>query len=115
MPYTKVNPVSITTFAATYHNHDIETRRSVTGVLMFIYRNPIQWHNRRQNTVKISKHGLDMAAMTIATELTMAMWYKLRIIVVPIDVPSQIFGYNEILVTSFSFPYITPNNNKNAI
>ena len=36
MPDTKVNPVRITTFVDEYHSRYLETRQSVTGVIMFL-------------------------------------------------------------------------------
>ena len=34
-PYSNGNPVSITTFFDADHVHDLENRRSITGVLFF--------------------------------------------------------------------------------
>ena len=41
MPYPKGNHIRITTFVDADNSHNTETRRSVTGVLMFLDRTPI--------------------------------------------------------------------------
>ena len=60
MPYPKGNTVRINTFVDADNVHDIETKRSINGVLMFINKNPIHWHIRRKNTVETSTNRSDL-------------------------------------------------------
>ena len=49
MSDTKVKPVIITTFVDADNAHDIGTRSSITGLLMF-QKKSIHWYSRWQNT-----------------------------------------------------------------
>ena len=92
IPDPKGNPVKIITFFDSYYFHDIETRRYVTGVMMIINKTPIQWYSKSQNIVKTSTYRSEMAATSIATEMTMAMSYNNIIIWVDIYGPTQMLG-----------------------
>ena len=52
MSDTKGNHVSITTFVDAYHAHYLEYRWSVTRVIVFINKTPIQWNSTWKNDVK---------------------------------------------------------------
>ena len=80
----KGKPFNITTFVGADHVPDIETRQFITGLLGFLNKTPIHCYRRRQNT----------GETRIVTELTIKMRYKLRIVGVTIDGPSQILVYN---------------------
>ena len=115
MPDLKVKPIIITTFVDADHAHDLETRRFVTGVLMFLNKTPIHWCIMRQNTVETSNYVSELVEMRIAMEFTMAMHYELRMIGAPIDGQTQILGDNDSVVTSFSITSGTLKNNHNGI
>ena len=44
------------------------TRRSQTGILVFVNRAPIIWYSKRQNTVEVSTFGSEITAMKNAIE-----------------------------------------------
>ena len=67
----------------------------MTGILMFVNRAPIIWHSKRQNCVETSTFGSEFTAMKNAVELIAALRYKLRMFVVPIDRPTDMFCENE--------------------
>ena len=69
-----IKSVQMTTNFDSDHAHDLETRRSVTGVLFFLNNTPILSYSKRQNTVESSTYGSELVAGRIATELTMAQW-----------------------------------------
>ena len=85
IPHPKGDPVRITTFVDVYHSYYLRTRRSDTGVLVFLNKPPIQWHSRQHNTMETSTYGSELLAIIIATTLTIAMHYNLIIIRVPIN------------------------------
>ena len=80
------------------------TRRSQTGILIFINRAPIIWHSKRQNTVEASTYGSEILAMKNAVELIEALRYKIRMFGVPIDGPTNIFCDNEAVTKNCSDP-----------
>ena len=47
-------PVQITAFADASHAPNKKDRRSYTGDVIFINRDPIMWYSKRQNTVESS-------------------------------------------------------------
>ena len=84
-------------------------------LLMHPNKTPIHWYNRIYNNVESSIYGSDLVGMIISTELTMEIWYKLRMLRFYIDGPSQILVDNESVVTSCSITSTTLNNNHIAI
>ena len=56
-PYRKGKLVIITKFADADHAQDIETRKSVTGVLMLPNNTLIKHYNKRHKTVEKSDYG----------------------------------------------------------
>lgn len=69
-PMTLDPEVVIVVLVDADHAHDTETRRSMTGILLFINGTPIKWHCKRQNTIETSSHGSEFVAARIATEMT---------------------------------------------
>ena len=51
------------------------TRRSFTGILIYVNRAPIIWYSKKQNTVESSTFGSEFVAMRIATEITEGLRY----------------------------------------
>ena len=66
------------------------TRRSQTGILIFVNRDNIIWHSKRKNTSDASTYGSEIVATKNAVELIEALQYKLRMFGVPIDGPTNI-------------------------
>ena len=56
----------------------------MTGFIIFINKTPIKWYTKRQNTIETSTFGAELVAARIATEYTMEMKYKLRMLGVPL-------------------------------
>ena len=80
------------------------TRRSQIGILIFVNRTPIIWHSKRKNTVEASTYGSDIVAMKNVLELIEALRYKLRMFIVPIDGPTNIFCDNEAVTKNILDP-----------
>ena len=53
------------------------TRRSHTGVLIFINKAPILWFSKQHNTVETSTFGSEFVVMRIAVELFKGLMYNL--------------------------------------
>ena len=60
----------MTVFVDADHAGDRATRRSFTGILIYVNRAPIIWYSKKQNTVESSTFGSEFVAMRIATEIT---------------------------------------------
>ena len=61
--------VRITVYKDADHAHDLVTRRSVTGVLLFLNNTPVKWISKHQKTVETSTYGSELVAGKVATEL----------------------------------------------
>ena len=70
MPEPLGLPVQMTTFVDSDHAGDKVTRRSRTGVLIFLNKAPIAWYSKKQNSIETSSFGSEFTAMKVATELS---------------------------------------------
>lgn len=107
--------VSMHCFVDADHASNRVTRRSQTGIIVFLNRAPIAWHSKRQNTVESSTFGSEYIAMKTAVELLQALRYKLRWFGIPIDGPVNVFGDNESVINSTQKPEATLTKKHNGI
>jgi hypothetical protein len=114
-PEPRGNVVSTHCFVDADHAGNRVTRRSQTGILMFVNRAPIIWYSKRQNTVETSTFGSEFVAMRIAVELIEALRYKLRMFGIPIEGPTNVFCDNEAVTKNAIHPESTLKKKHNAI
>jgi hypothetical protein len=91
------------------------TRRSHTGILIFIQKAPIIWYSKRQNTVEASTFGSEFIAMKTAIEQVEALRYKLRMMGIPIIGPTNVYCDNEAVFKNSTFPESVIKKKHNAI
>jgi hypothetical protein len=91
------------------------TRRSHSGVLIFLNRAPILWYSKRQNTVESSTFGSEFIAAKTAVEMVEGLRYKLRMMGVPLDGSTNVFCDNEAVVKNTTQPESTLKKKHNAI
>ena len=104
MPEPKGKCVSISCFVDANHAGNVITRRSHTGILIYVQNAPIIWFSKRQNTVESSSFGSEFVALRAAKEMLVALRYKLRMFGVPIDGPANIFCDNNGVVKNTTIP-----------
>jgi Reverse transcriptase (RNA-dependent DNA polymerase) len=115
MPPPLGNPVKISAFVDADHAGNLITRRSHTGILIYLNKAPIIWYSKRQNTVESSTFGSEFVAMRIAVDQIEALRYKLRMFGIPLDGPADVFCDNQSVVTSSSVPESMLAKKHNAI
>jgi hypothetical protein len=115
MPEPRGKSVTVTCFVAADHAGCPVTRRSQTGILVFVQRSLIRWYSKRQNTVETSTFGYEFIAMKIATEQLEGLRYKLRMIGVPFEGPTNVYCDNESVFKSAVFPESTLQKKHNSI
>ena len=93
-PEALVGEMKITVFVDSDHAHDKVTRRSVTGILIFVGRTPIFYHSKRQGAIECSTYGAEFMAMKTAVEETISVRYMLRALGVRVEHPSFMLGDN---------------------
>jgi hypothetical protein len=107
--------VTMHCFVDADHAGDQMTRRSHTGVLIFVNRAPITWYSKRQNGVEASTFGSEFIAMKTAVELVEALRYKLRMFGIPINGPTNVFCDNEAVVKNTTAPESCLKKKRNSI
>jgi hypothetical protein len=115
MPEPKGNAVDITCFVDANHAGNVVTRRSHTGILIFVQNAPILWFSKQQNTVESSSFGSEFVALRIAKEMIVALRYKLRMFGVPIRGPASVLCDNQGVVKNASLPESALSKRHNAI
>ena len=103
-PEERGQSVQLTAFVDSDHAGNVVTRRSHTGILVFVNMAPILFHSKRQNVVESSTFGSEFVALKNATELVAGLRYKLTMMGVPIDGPTRFLCDNESVVKNGSFP-----------
>ena len=91
-------------FVDSDHAGNTVTRRSQTGLLLFVNRAPIVWYSKRQNTVKTSTFGSEFITMKTAVEQIEGLRYKLCMFRVLLEGPTNIFCKNESVFKNASIP-----------
>ena len=94
-------------FVDSDHAGNTITRRSHTGILVFMNLAPIIWFSKKQNNVESSTFGAEFIAAKTALEIVEGLVYKLRMLGVPLEGPARMFCDNEAVVKSGSYPEIT--------
>jgi hypothetical protein len=115
MPEALGNAVTISAFVDANHAGNVVTRRSHTGILIYLQNTPIIWHSRRQNTVETSTFGSEFVALRTARDLIVALRYKLRMFGVPITGPAYVYCDNQGVVKNVSIPESVLTKKHNAI
>ncbi len=115
MPEPRGRGVVTTCFVDADHAGCRLTRRSHSGVIIFVNRAPIIWYSKRQATVESSTFGSESVAMRQAIDLIEALRYKLRMMGVPVDGATKVYCDNESVVKSTTRPESTLKKKHNAI
>ena len=76
-PEPRGYPVVTTSYCDDNLMHDMVTGRSVTGVLYFLNKTPIEWFSKRQNNVETAVYGSKFMVGRVAVEQIMEIRYML--------------------------------------
>jgi len=114
-PTPRGHPVQINAFVDADHAGNKITRRSHTGILIYLNCAPILWFSKAQSTVETSTFGSEFIAMRILVEMLEGLRYKLRMFGIPIDGPANVFCDNKSVVTNATIPTSTLKKKHNSI
>lgn len=115
MPEPKGKSIQISCFVDANHAGNVITRRSHTGIIIYVQNAPIIWFSKRQNTVEASSFGSEFVALRTAKDMLVALRYKLRMFGVPIDGPANVFCDNNGVVKNTTIPESMLAKKHNAI
>ena len=104
-PIPKGKRVILSSYKDANLYHDLMTGRSVTGVLHYINKTPIDWFSKKQATVETATYGSEFTAAKTAVQQITALRVTLRYLGVPIHGGTYLFGDNQSVVTSGSVPH----------
>ncbi len=109
------NPVQIRCYVDADHAGDLLTRRSRTGVLLYLNSAPIIWYSKKQNSIETSTYGSEYIALKTGIEIVKGMRYKLRMLGVPIDGHAHMRVDNMSVVKNSSVPESVLKKKSNSI
>lgn len=115
MPEPRGAKVHVSLFCDAAHATCLVTRRSTTGIVIFVNGAPIIWYSKRQNTIETSTFGSEFVALKIAVELNEGLRYKLRMMGIPLDGATSGFCDNESVFKNASIPQSSLNKKHNSI
>jgi hypothetical protein len=99
-PETLGKALNLTVYADADHAHDHVTRKSITGILVFIGSTPIIAKSSRQGSVESSTYSAEFNSARAATELIIGLRLLLKSIGIAQDKPSLLLGDNLGVVQS---------------
>ena len=102
-------------FVDSDHAGDKADRRSRTGFMIFINMAMMVWHSKKQSTVEGAVFGAEFVAMKQGVETLRGLRYKLRMMGVPIDGPTYVYGDNMSVVHNTSKPESLLKKKSNSI
>ena len=114
-PEARGKAVQMIAFSDSDHAGDLLTRRSRTGVLIFLNRSPIIWYSKKQSAIETSTFGSEFMALKTATDLVKGLRYKLRMMGIPIDGPAHIKVDNMSVFNNASKPESVLKKKSNSI
>ena len=109
------NPVEETVFIDSDHAGDRVTRRSRTGVLIFLNSAPIVWYSKKQNSIETSSFGSEFSAMKTGVELLEGLRYKLQMMGIPVEGYAYVCADNMSVVKNTSLPESVLKKKSNSI
>lgn len=114
-PEARGKAVQMIAFSDSDHAGDLLTRRSRTGVLIFLNRSPIIWYSKKQSAIETSTFGSEFMALKTATDLVKGLRYKLRMMGIPIEGPAHIKVDNMSVFNNASKPESVLKKKSNSI
>jgi hypothetical protein len=115
MPEPLGEQMNTTCYVDADHAHDTVTRRSVSGIILFLNGLPVKWYSKRQKTIETSSYGSELVAARIAVELIQELRYKLRMLGIPVLAPTTTYGDNMSVVLNTTLPSSQLKKKHNAI
>ena len=97
------------------HASDTVTRRSRTGILVWINCALIHWWSKKQTCVETSSFGSEFVAMKQCCEYLRGLRYKLRMMGIPVNGPCYISGDNKLVLANTTEPSSTLKKKSQSI
>jgi len=102
-------------FVDSDHTGDHITRRSRTGFMIFLNCAPIYWYSKKQTSCKTSSFGAEFIAMKTCCEYIRGLRYKLRMMGIPVNLPTFVFGDNRSVLINSLKPHSSLKKKSSSI
>ena len=102
-------------FVDSDHAGDMVTRRSRTGFMIFLNSAPIYWYSKKQGSCETSSFGSEFIAMKSCCEYIRGLRYKLRMMGIPVEFPTFVFGDNQSVLVNSSKPHSSLKKKSSSI
>ena len=97
------------------HASDMITRHSRMGFLVYLNCAPIYWWSKKQNSVESLSFGSEFIAMKQCCEYVRGLRYKLRMMSIPCEDPTFIYGDNQSVLANTTIPDSTLKKKSQSI
>jgi len=115
MPEPLGKIVRITEYVDANLYFDLVTGRACTGILIFANQTPVEWYSKKQSTVATATFGSEFVGAKTATEKAYDIRYTLRMLGVPVDYRTYMFGDNLAVITQGTLPHSQLSKRHNAL
>ena len=119
IPYNAPRPlgkrVTLTHYFDANLMHDVLSGKSVTGCVHLANKTPIMWYSKKQATSETATFGAEFIAGRTCIEQVVDLRNTFRYLGIPINETSYIFGDNETMIQSASFPYARLHKRHNIL
>ena len=97
------------------HASDTVSRRSRTGLLIYLNCALAYWWSKKQTSVESSSFGSEFVAMKQCCEYIRGLRYKLRMMDIPVEGPTDIYGDNQSVLANTTIPDSTLKKKSQSI
>jgi hypothetical protein len=108
-------PVTLTHYQDANLYDDIITGQSITAILHFLNKLPIDWYSKKQATVKTATYGGEYISARTCVNQIVDLRTTLRYLSVPIRDVSYMFGDNKSVINSSTQPHSKLHKRHNAL
>jgi hypothetical protein len=108
-------PVTLVHYFDANLYHDLITGRSVTGILHFFNKTPIEWYSKKQATVETATYGSEFIAARTCVDQIVDLRSYLRYLGVPVHGFSYMIGDKKTVIDGASFPHSKLHKRHNAL
>ena len=104
MPKPHSKGMDMIVYVDSDHAGDTVTRISRTGFVIFLNGAPIYWNYKKHTSCENSSFGSEFCAMKQSTDYVKGFHYKLRMMRIPVEYPTLIFGNNQSVLANTTIP-----------
>ena len=82
------------------------TRRSRTGFLVHLNSASIYWTSKKQTSIEPNSFGSEFIAMKLCYKYLCRLCYKLRMMGIPCEFPSYVYGNNQSVLANSTMLFL---------